>query len=206
MTKTKTTNFVDLNRKFDTVDFKLDGQEVSIPYCPPGISYTPYMLQWMIEGFLQSLPAEEKEKKEVITPVKKSQLSIAPNDVTSEIKTAFYVEKICHALEKYTDTSRLIEGKTLQVKESSSSDKFEYVILRLNELVSSNQYDFTELIGAAMVGSEASIKYLFPLFKRSFPTLDIFTIRDEVFNECLGRLVNDFFTALLEKVQAGITK
>lgn len=163
-----------LNKEIESLDF--NGEKIS--YIKPGIAQTPFMLQWMIEGFLQSIPEEEKEK----------EFKYDTNSSSNPEKTIAYLE-------------RLLEKESKPLESATTSEKFQYVIEKINFISESEDYSFEEIIGAAMIGTEASIKYLYPVFKQCFPELNPYRIKDEVFNFCMGTMINQFFSDLVARIQ-----
>lgn len=177
--------FVALNREVNFLEY--DG--VSFRYRKPNVVQTPYMICWLSEGFLNALPRKAVE----IIGVESLKQSVASVAGTNPEKTVQLLKEIKEELKK----SNLPVIKAEDTEPKTSIEKLNHVITRIKELYNSKEHDFNEIMGAAMIGSEASIKYLYPVFSQSFPDLSIFELRDDVFNFCMGTMLNDYFTELL---------
>lgn len=88
-----------------------------------------------------------------------------------------------------------------QIDGMTSMQLFESCISYITDLNSSAvpEDERNALWGAALVTSQASIDYLFPVIKTCFPTVTLEIVTDEALNEILSVFFNDYFASLQTK-------
>jgi hypothetical protein len=88
-----------------------------------------------------------------------------------------------------------------QLDSMTSMQVFEECITYITELNSANvpEDDRNALWGAALVTSQASIDYLFPVIRTCFPEVKLETVTDEALNEMLSQFFKDYFASLQVK-------
>lgn len=88
-----------------------------------------------------------------------------------------------------------------QINSKTSMQIFEECISYITELNSAgiSEDERNSLWGAALVTSQASIDYLFPVIKTCFPTIQFELLTDEALNEILARFFQDYFASLQSK-------
>ena len=80
-----------------------------------------------------------------------------------------------------------------QIDAMTSMQIFEEAIKYITELSAVEDETKHSIWGAALVTSEASISYLFPVLRQCFPNVELELVRDDVLNELMSLFFTDYF-------------